>query len=136
MNFCDHVVEALMTGGTAEAFSDQVTSPTYTEDVAAGIAALLDRLTGPSAPAGYPMLYHMANDGACRRVDLAWRIADLLGRSREGIRPVRMAEQRRAAPRPAYSALDSRAITEQIGWRVRPWDDALQGYLRQRRWLN
>ncbi|MBI4340979.1 MAG: dTDP-4-dehydrorhamnose reductase [Candidatus Omnitrophica bacterium] len=131
MNFCDAVVQAAKQGRTIEVFSDQTTSPTYTEDCAEAIEALVRWKAG--GPTGGARIVHVANTGACSRLTLAYRILELLGASREVARPVRMADQRRPAPRPPYSALETTELPTVIGRRLRSWDDALQAYLRQPR---
>jgi dTDP-4-dehydrorhamnose reductase len=40
MNFCDRVVQAVLEGSTVEAFTDQATSPTFTEDAAAALGEM------------------------------------------------------------------------------------------------
>ncbi len=134
-NFCDEVVSRLQAGQSLEAFVDQVISPTYTEDLAISIGALCSALSR-SEGAHEPRIFHLVNGGACSRVMFAERIADLLGCSRALVRKIRMAEQPHPAARPAYSALTTLHATHVIGRTLRPWDDALQAYLRQRHWLN
>ena len=135
INFCDQIVTRLRAGQTVEAFTDQVTSPTYTVDLAEGIGDLGTTL---SRSRGIPTarLFHITNTGACGRVALAERVADLIGGSRELILKVPMAAQRRPARRPAYSALTTTQLPLVIGRTLRPWDEALHAYLHQRRWLN
>ena len=135
MNFCNHSVQRFNAHQPVEAFIDQVTSPTYTEDLADGIAALSEVLFGSPHLRG-AQIYHIANAGGCSRVTLANRIAELLGAPRELVQPIAMASQRRPAQRPAYSALSTAYVSHIIGRSLRPWDDALQAYLRQRHWLN
>jgi dTDP-4-dehydrorhamnose reductase len=131
-SYCERVVTQLRAGAEVEAFTDQTTSPTYTEDVAEALADLLPVLTG-RAPT---RVLHVTNAGGCTRLVFARRIAELLGLPASGIRPVRMADQRRPAPRPAYSALATRHLPQLIGRTLQPWDDALQAHLRERRWIN
>ncbi len=130
MNFCDEIVMRLREGQRVEAFKDQTTSPTYTEDLAEALTALVQRLQREAIPS---RILHVANQGGCTRLEFAQRIADLAGYPRERIEAIRMAQQRRPAPRPACSALTSRYASRMIGRTLRPWDDALQAYLRQRR---
>ena len=132
INFCDAVVQAARERRTIEVFADQTTSPTYTEDCAEAIEALARLPMAERAS----RIYHVANAGACPRVTFAHRILELLGAPRDVARPVRMADQHRPAPRPAYSALGTTELPQAIGRRLRSWDDALQAYLHQRRWLN
>lgn len=132
MNFCDHIVSCVTSGQTVEAFTDQVTSPTYTEDLADGIARLLEAI-GRSSVAAFPSrVLHLANAGGCSRLEFAQRVAELLGAPRTQIRGIRMAEQQRPAPRPPCSALMSEYVPQLIGQRLRPWDEALQAYLFRR----
>jgi len=130
MNYCNHVADQLQAGQGVEAFVDQTTSPTYTEDVAEAIADLSDVIVPhETRGADTPRIMHLSNTGACTRLAFAHRIADLLGQPRELIRPIRMAEQQRSAPRPAYSALAGTALARTIGRTMRPWEEALQTYL-------
>ncbi|MBI1992613.1 MAG: dTDP-4-dehydrorhamnose reductase [Candidatus Omnitrophica bacterium] len=129
MNFCDHVVARVKAGRTVEAFIDQVTSPTYTEDLAEGIGQLLGVIDRASITALPSRILHLANDGSCSRYEFAQRIAELLGASRAQIRAIRMAEQGRPAPRPPFSGLTTRYVPRLIGRRLRPWDEAFQAYL-------
>lgn len=135
MNFCDHIVSRVSAGETVEAFVDQVTSPTYTEDVAAGLEELCAAIAD-SGEAERPRVVHLANVGACSRVAFAERVADLVGRPRDLIRKIPMAAQRRPAQRPAYSALTTTQLPLIIGRTLRPWDDALHAYLQKQGWLN
>lgn len=130
MNFCDHVVARLKSGQPVEAFTDQVTSPTYADDLAAALHALSLALAPSSAEA--PRVYHTANAGSCSRVQFAQRVADLIGAPRTLIHAIAMAQQQRPAPRPACSALTTTQLPPSIRRILRPWDDALEAYLRQR----
>ena len=134
-NFCDHIASQLRAGKPVEAFIDQTTSPTSTEDLAEGIEELSAALAR-SWGAATPRLYHMANAGASSRVAFARRIAQLLGCSEALVRPIPMEAQRRPARRPPYSALASLHLRAVIGRTLRPWDDALRAYLRQRGWIS
>jgi len=129
-SFCDHIVSRLSSEEPVEAFTDQTTSPTYTEDAAEGLEALIHsvrRLGVPSLPS---RIVHVANAGGCSRFEFARHVARLLDRPSTGIRPIRMAEQARPAPRPAYSALDTRYLGRLIGKPLQPWTDAVEAYLR------
>lgn len=130
MNFCDLIIQRARQGEPIEAFVDQTTSPTYTEDLAEGIERLIEAIR--LARAGdLPRISHLANAGCCRRVEFAERVLELMGAPRGLIRPIRMAEQRRPAQRPVYSGLTSRHLGTTIGKTLRPWDEALRAYLTQ-----
>lgn len=135
MNFCDHVIERLKAGQPVDAFLDQRTSPTYTVDLAEAIEALSRALLERPAEA-WPRVVHAANAGGCTRVAFAERVADLLGCSRGLIQRIPMAAQRRPAPRPACSMLTTMILPSLIGRILRAWDEALEAYLRARRFVN
>ena len=128
MNFCDLIIQRARQGEPIEAFVDQTTSPTYTEDLAEGTEQLVEAIRRARA-GDLPRIYHLTNAGSCRRVEFAERVLELVGAPRSLIRSIRMAEQRRPAQRPAYSALTSRHLGATIGRTLRPWDEALQAYL-------
>ena len=131
MNFCDAIVGAVREGRGIEAFLDQTTSPTYTEDLAAMLRELIGALTVPRT-GPIPRVVHVTNAGGCSRVEFARRVVELLGRSPDLVRPIRMAQQQRPAKRPAYSALTTIELPKLTGRIMPPWDDALHTYLRQR----
>ncbi|OGX28560.1 MAG: dTDP-4-dehydrorhamnose reductase [Omnitrophica WOR_2 bacterium RIFCSPHIGHO2_02_FULL_67_20] len=132
MSFCDHVVKQLTAGEPVQAFTDQVTSPTYSEDLADGLAQLSQTVRDSWSEQG-PRVFHVASAGSCSRVEFARRVADLLGAPRTLVCGIPMAQQRRPALRPAYSALTTVHKNQAMGRMLRPWDEALAAYLRQRR---
>ena len=129
-NFCDSIIATMRGGQSVGAFTDQVTSPSWVEDLAQGLGelglALWHRQDGT-----WPRVVHLTNAGACSRVAFADRVATLLGMSPALVRRISIAEQKLPAPRPAYSALASIHLPQLIGRRLRPWDQALQAYLQQ-----
>lgn len=129
MNFCDLILQRASQGEPIQAFIDQTTSPTYTDDLAAGLEDLVQAIQGARNSDGLPRVYHLTNAGSCRRIEFAERVLELIGAPRELIRPSRMAEQQRAARRPAYTAMTSRHVGVIIGTPLRPWEDALRAYL-------
>lgn len=131
MNFCDHVADRLAAGQLVEAFADQVTSPTYTADLAEALFALGRWLSAPGAE-GRARVYHLVNAGGCSRVEFAHCVADLTGCPRSLVRAIPMAAQQRLAVRPCNSALTSRYAPPMLERILRPWSEALEAYLRQR----
>ncbi len=130
MNFCQYLAERLAAHQPVDAFLDQTTSPTYTVDLAEGIGALCQALE-PVLALG-TRIYHVANVGGASRVDVAERVADVLGAPRELIQRIPMRAQHRPALRPAYSALSSAQFTSVVGQPLRSWESALTAYLRER----
>jgi dTDP-4-dehydrorhamnose reductase len=100
--------------------SDQIGSPTWAEDLARAVRALLDvRASG---------VHHAVNAGSCSWHEFAVTILRLSGLERR-IVPISTAELARPAKRPAHSVLDCARLGT-LGIRMRPWQDALADYLR------
>ncbi|MFZ5862528.1 MAG: dTDP-4-dehydrorhamnose reductase [Nitrospirota bacterium] len=102
--------------------SDQVGSPTWAEDLARAIRALLDvRATG---------IFHAVNSGTCSWHEFAVAILRSAGLDRRVV-PISTTELARPAKRPAHAVLGCAKLAG-LGVRFRPWQDALADYLRAR----
>jgi dTDP-4-dehydrorhamnose reductase len=115
-NFVETIIKKAKANESIKVVNDISMSPTYSRDAANGLAALLrNRATG---------LFHMTNTGACTWYALAKTISEFadLGNA---IHPVSSSEFGLRAARPKNSAL----ITEQTGFQLPPWKDALKAYL-------
>jgi dTDP-4-dehydrorhamnose reductase len=117
-NFVETMLRLAGLGKPLRVVADQVCTPSYTADVAAATAALVG--------VGQPGLYHVTNGGACSWHDFAAAIFDLAG-VRADLTPISSREYGAAARRPRYSVLAP------TGTPLRPWREALAGYLQERR---
>jgi dTDP-4-dehydrorhamnose reductase len=106
--------------GPLAVVDDQQGRPTYAEDLAAAIIALLER--------GARGLYHVANAGVATWWDLARVSLDLAGHSDLAIDRIRSEDLDVPAPRPRWSVLDC-SKAEALGVRLRSWQDAVRAYL-------
>jgi dTDP-4-dehydrorhamnose reductase len=98
---------------------DQVLSPTFTADLAAAIVeSMRDGVSG---------IVHLANTGECSWFEFARATYELTGTT-VNLEPQSTADTKRRARRPPYSALGTERRTE----RLRPWREALAGYLQQK----
>lgn len=99
---------------------DERGCPTYAPDLAAAIAALVSRPRYGT--------YHLTNEGACTRFELAREALRLAGRSTR-VLPISSAEYQRRYPLPARRPADSRlrnfSAATSLGIRLRPWQEAL-----------
>jgi dTDP-4-dehydrorhamnose reductase len=78
-----------------------------------------------------PGVYHATNAGSCSWFDFTKEILELSGVDAK-IEPIRAAEWKAAAARPANSVLENRALAA-LGFDAMPhWRDALARYLKQR----
>ena len=101
--------------------ADEVGSPTYAPDAAEAIARLI-RLP-------FYGTYHLVNEGACSRFELAAEVLRLAGRERVALRPIRLADFKRDSVVPPYTPLRNVAAAA-LGIRLRPWQRALADCLQ------
>jgi dTDP-4-dehydrorhamnose reductase len=120
--FVGKIVDLLERGHThLRAVDDKIGSPTYAKDLLVGISRLLGT--------DYFGLYHMVNEGACTRYEVAVAIRDLLPRPEVEIEPVSSAYFPLPAPRARSEAMRNYKL-ELLGLEpMRPWRDALAEYL-------
>jgi len=100
---------------------DQVSTPTYTVDLA---KATLDLIATRSFG-----LYHVTNSGSCSRYDWGRHILGQVGWNGT-VRAVKSAAFKTAAERPEYSVLDPFGTPEVLGYELPSWQDATTRYLR------
>lgn len=122
-NFVDTIAGKLERGEALEVVNDQHGSPTYTRDLAHGIARLLGR--------GATGIVHVTNTGATTWYDFAVAIARRIGSS-AAIAPVPSSRFVRPARRPARSVLSGERYRSLVGEPLPPWEEALQHYLAVR----
>ena len=119
-NFPTKILEKAAGSIAVTVVNDEVGSPTYTLDLAAGILDLLDaRARG---------IYHLAGSGSCIRDEMAREILRLAGLERVKVVPVPAATFPSKAARPANSVLDcSKAAA--AGVTMPDWRDALARFV-------
>jgi len=103
--------------------SDKFGSPTYTLDFARAVMALVE-----SEAFG---LYHAANEGIASRFDYVKESILALGLSNP-VHPVNSDSFPRSAPVPDWEVLDNQCARMRGIFQMRPWQDALQDYTRNR----
>lgn len=120
-NFPAKILEAARARPVLQVVTDEIGSPTYTLDLAAGILALSN--------AGACGVYHLTGSGTCTRFELAEETLRLAGLTTP-IERVTSATYPTKAPRPANSVLDcSRAAS--LGVVLPDWRDALDRFVRE-----
>lgn len=113
--------KSLKEGGTGlRVVDDQQGSPTYADDLAVALIALVE-----GAGTG---LYHVSNAGIATWWELARAAIDAWGHPELPIAKLRTEEYPVPAPRPAWSVLDN-GRAERLGVSMRPWREALSSYL-------
>lgn len=127
-NFVDKMLE-LAEGAqknperTLRVVNDQKGCPTYTYDLARAVQFLLERKAH-----GF---FHVTNQDICTWYDFACEILKRGGFKDIPVHPIQTSEMNRPAPRPHYSALSNEKL-EKEGFRMRPWKEALEDYLKEK----
>ncbi len=119
-NFVQTVLRMAREKGEMRIVNDQFLSPTFTADLARGIATLAER-----AAIG---IVHLTNSDACSWYEFACEIVQASG-VKATVHPVSTAEFGAPVRRPAYSVLDN-ARWRTLGLApLRPWRAAVAAYL-------
>lgn len=123
-NFVDTIIDLARVRDKIEVVDDQVGSPTYTLDLSVAIRALLEKdLWG---------VYHVSNSGHCSWYDFAKEILAQLGKDTVELVPISSADLTRPARRPLYSVLSNEKLQRDAGITMRPWQEALRDYLKEK----
>ena len=122
INFIEKGIRRIAAGEDYSVASDQMGCATYTLDAGNKIMEVVEaRRYG---------LYHLANQGACTRFELARRAAELAGLDSSKVVGVPSAEMGRRAPRLKYAVMEMGALKAAGFALPRPWPEALLDYLR------
>jgi dTDP-4-dehydrorhamnose reductase len=123
-NFVEKGLRKLAAGEEYTVASDQIGNSLYTLDGARTIMGVVE-----SGPCG---IYHLTNQGACSRLDLARCAAEFVGGDSSQIigKPADM--MGRLAPRLKYSVLEMGALKRAGIAPPRPWKEALAEYIHSR----
>lgn len=119
-NFVKKILTRADSDGRLRVVTDEVSSPTYTEDLVTAIEQVM--ITGAYGT------YHFTNEGACSRFEFAQEILQQTGRGYLPIEPITLADFARPSTPPRYAPLRN-FCGAQLGITLRPWRDALADYL-------
>jgi dTDP-4-dehydrorhamnose reductase len=122
-NFVETMLRLAREGRAIRVVRDQVLSPSATRDIAPKVWRVLTR--------GAPGLYHLTNAGQTSFFDFAREIFRLSGLT-PALTATTAAEFGARARRPAYSVLARRRLAALGEDDLRPWNEALADYLRER----
>jgi len=123
-NFVQTILEAAAEREEVRVVADQFGSPTYTRDLARGLAEIV--LAGGVVPG----TYHLVNSGVCSWAELAAEALRLAGRTTR-VTPIPAAEWASPTPRPACSALRPLRLELQNVPVLRHWKEALASYIQE-----
>jgi dTDP-4-dehydrorhamnose reductase len=122
-NFVKTMLRLAETRNEINVVHDQVGCPTYTVDLAKFLMRLLETEAYGT--------YHASNTGSCSWYEFACAIFAAAGLTHMKVNPIPTSEYPLPAPRPAYSVLDHMMIRLQGMEDLRPWQEALQEFMRE-----
>ena len=105
---------------------NQFISPTYSLDLAKQVWHLIQTDNFG--------LYHAASLGQCSILEFAKYILKCLNREINLI-PIKLSELDYPAPRPKYSALENKKLKDSGLNIMRPWQEAVLDYLKEKKYL-
>lgn len=120
-NFIQAVLSAAEANKPLRIVTDEVANPTYNDDLAEAIAALIE-----TERYG---IYHLVNEGACSRWAFARYFLDKVGYEDVAVEKITVRQYPRLSVPPAYSSLSNLA-GRQIGIVLRPWQEAVDAFLQ------
>lgn len=119
-NFIHAILQKAQAGQHLRVVVNEVSTPTYCNDLAEAIARLIDT--------GYYGTYHLVNEGQASRFQFAQATLAAAGLSHIRLEPIVQAEYLRASRPPEHAVLRNVAAAR-LGIVLRPWQEALAAFL-------
>lgn len=125
-NFVKAIIENGRIREEIRVVSDQISSPTNSDDLAEAIIRLIE--TGKYG------IYHFADSGSCSKYEMAAFIAEYC-RLPAAVKPCATSELNSEAERPANSVLDCGKYISVTGYTPPPWKASLEKFLETHRYM-
>ena len=128
--FPDMILKNALEKEHVEAIADKVSSPTYSEDLAEWIGLMVD-------DARYSGLLHLCNSGSCTWQAYGQKVLDVAAAMGLPLKARTVgAVSRKSFPafkaeRPEFTAFDTTKFEQLAGFKPRPWEEALEAYVRR-----
>lgn len=124
-NFVNTIVDLAKQKDTIFVVKDQIGCPTYSFDLARAIKDVLALYAQERLTLG---TYHLTNSGKCSWFEFAQYIVKIMELTTR-IEPITSLESKRKAKRPLNSLLSNTKAVKLLGYRLRPWQEAVREYL-------
>ncbi len=119
-NFIHKVISRAREGGQLRIVTDEVSTPTYVDDLAVAIGQLIET--------GLPGIYHMVNEGYCSRYEFGQKALAFAGLD-VPIEPITSDAFVRPSNPPLFAPLLN-VFGAAAGVTMCPWEDALKKYIQ------
>ena len=123
MNFVEKIIELSKEKNELKVVDDQVSSPTYSKDLAYFSWELIKK----GCESG---IYHLTNDGIASKYEEAQYILEKISWKGNLIR-AKSEEFNLLAERPKFSKLSCKKIKEKLGISIPTWKDAIDRYFKE-----
>jgi dTDP-4-dehydrorhamnose reductase len=120
--FPSKIIAAADKHGELNVVTDEISNPTYTDDLAEAVAQLVRTHSYG--------IYHFTNADYCSRYDFAKEILRLSDRQQIPIHPITLADYPRPSVVPPFTPLANTKGAD-LGIELRPWKEALKDYFDQ-----
>jgi dTDP-4-dehydrorhamnose reductase len=120
-NYVKTIVEKARTEKCIEAVDDQISSPTFTWDLAAAVQILIE--------SHHTGVFHVTNRGSCSWYEFTLRIIKCTGMTDVHVNPIGSDKLAGSAHRPPYSVLSCRKFIETTRKTMRYWQVALDDFI-------
>lgn len=130
-NFVTEIIQVANKTKEIKIVADKFGSPTYSRDLA---SAIYDIISISSELSNTDLILNISNSDFCSRFEFAKKIFKYTGVSDVKITPIKASEFNWLAERPAYSVLDNSKFKNIIGYKLRPWQEALREYTQMLNW--
>ena len=123
--FVDWALHRFDSGEVVRAVRDQMGSPTWVQDLAEALLALIERRRSG--------IFHVVNPGETSWWGAAQFLAELVGADASRIEGIMLEDLGRPAPRPSYSVLAVEKFEDATGLCLRPWKETLASYVSEKK---
>jgi len=124
INFAAKMLELAEHNKELSIVTDELGSPTYTPDLAVALWTLIKQECEG--------VINVSNDGSCSRYEWAEYIFKTMGYKIK-INPIKSSQYKRPAKVPLNSTLNCQKFTTIAGMRMRPWQEAVESYLKKQK---
>ena len=124
INFAAKMLELAEHNKELSIVTDEIGSPTYTPDLAVALWTLIKQECEG--------VINVSSYGSCSRYEWAEYIFEMMGYKIK-INPIKSSQYKRPAKVPLNSTLNCQKFTTITGMRMRPWQEAVESYLKKQK---